>query len=234
MSTGGTISGTPLSDGTFTFTVEVDDSCVPAQSDSQETSITIAPAAGCAAAPNLAITGLPSGIVGSAYSTGVSASDGEGVLSFSIASGNLPDGLGMTSQGQISGTPTLDGTFIFTIGVSDSCVPAQSDEQEVSITIAPDGSSCQEMFLNPLTVDDATVGVFYEHFFGEWVSGGEGDKSFFIAAPTQPPPGMTIDQDSGTLSGTPTTPGVYQFILQVRDECVPPQDEQEIITLTVN
>lgn len=64
-------------------------------------------------------TGVPDGQVGAAYSYTLSTGGTPaGTRVFSIASGALPDGLTLNSStGEISGTPTVAGTYNFTIQV---------------------------------------------------------------------------------------------------------------------
>ena len=58
--------------------------------------------------------------LGVAYNSAVIASGGTGVYRFAI-SGALPSGIGLdTTTGTISGTPIVDGTFSYTVQVTDS------------------------------------------------------------------------------------------------------------------
>jgi hypothetical protein len=57
---------------------------------------------------------LSGGTVGSAYSEELSAR-GNAPITWSVESGSLPDGLSLSSDGTISGTPTKAGTFTFTL-----------------------------------------------------------------------------------------------------------------------
>ncbi|MDR3003531.1 MAG: putative Ig domain-containing protein, partial [Acidovorax sp.] len=74
-------------------------------------------------APTLSITpgNLPAGTVNTAYSQGLTASLGQAPYSYAISAGSLPDGLALNpSTGQITGTPTVSGSFNFTVQATDS------------------------------------------------------------------------------------------------------------------
>ena len=59
--------------------------------------------------------------LGVAYNSTVVASGGTGAYRFAITGGALPGGLALNSAtGTISGTPTADGTFSYTVQVTDS------------------------------------------------------------------------------------------------------------------
>ena len=78
---------------------------------------------------------LPDGKVGKAYSQTLIAT-GTVPITWSIDSGNLPAGLSLNKDsGEISGTPTADGTAKFTVKAGNS---VSSDTKELSITITKD------------------------------------------------------------------------------------------------
>jgi polysaccharide export outer membrane protein len=59
--------------------------------------------------------------LGVAYDSAIVASGGTGAYQFAVIGGALPAGLALNpSSGAISGTPTADGTFSFTVQVTDS------------------------------------------------------------------------------------------------------------------
>jgi polysaccharide biosynthesis/export protein len=59
--------------------------------------------------------------LGVAYNSSVIASGGSGAYQFAIVGGSLPGGIALDpSTGAISGTPTADGTFSYTVQVTDS------------------------------------------------------------------------------------------------------------------
>ena len=101
----GTLSGTPNTVGTWTFTVSVTDGVNTANADYTVivTSITIT-----APASPLTI------VAGAAYSQTLSASGGLAPYFYSVVAGSLPPGL-MLSSGALSGTATQLGAFNFTL-----------------------------------------------------------------------------------------------------------------------
>jgi hypothetical protein len=86
-------------------------------------------------APVITTTSLPSGLVGVAYSQTVQASGGSTPRTFAVTSGALPTGLSLNaSTGEISGTPTVEAAFSFTITVTDAV--SATDDQAFSVSIA--------------------------------------------------------------------------------------------------
>ena len=112
----GQMSGTPVAAGTFTFTVTATDSV----SFSGEKIYTLMVNAPAITIPTVA---LPAGNVGEAYaSTTLSAQGGTSPYSYAVAAGALPDGMSLSAGGEISGTPSVAGTFNFTVAATDSTV----------------------------------------------------------------------------------------------------------------
>jgi hypothetical protein len=113
----GEITGTPSSAGTYSFTARADDSGDPGRSDAQALSIVVAPAT----VLTITTAGLPEGRVGAAYSAGLSASGGLPPYTWAVASGSLPPGVSLVAaSGALTGTPTKQGRYAFTIRVTDS------------------------------------------------------------------------------------------------------------------
>jgi hypothetical protein len=78
-------------------------------------------------------TSLPDAAQNSPYSVTLAASGGTPPYKWSLASGTLPPGLGLSTGGVISGTPTTRGAFSFTVGVTDG---TRSATQALNLTVS--------------------------------------------------------------------------------------------------
>jgi formylglycine-generating enzyme required for sulfatase activity len=122
----GAISGTPTTEGTFTFIVKATNA---AGSKTKQLSITIT-AGGLAITPEE----LPDGRERTAYNQTLTAT-GTKPVTWSIDSGSLPEGLHLAeTTGVISGTPKEADTSTFTVKAVNA---VDSDTKELSITIKP-------------------------------------------------------------------------------------------------
>jgi sugar lactone lactonase YvrE len=135
LSSGGLISGTPTTEGTYYFIVRVDSGD---QFDTQQYSIIINPTS----APQplqITTTSLPSGVQGYSYGATLEATGGVWPRTWSLAGGSLPPGLSLDSGGVISGTPTAEGTSSFTVRVRDKS--GTTATQPLSILISASTST---------------------------------------------------------------------------------------------
>lgn len=81
---------------------------------------------------------LTTGRVDKTYSTTLSASGGTGSYSFALASGALPDGVSLNgSTGVISGTPTKEGDYDFSVTLSDTGISGAEKTANFSIEVEP-------------------------------------------------------------------------------------------------
>jgi hypothetical protein len=125
------VGGTPTKQGTFTFSVHV----TPFGASTPSTNGTYSIAVG--SAPPLTIT-FPSscctaGTVGSSYFQNFFTSGGVGPFTWTVAAGQLPPGVTLTGD-HLGGTPTVAGTFSFTIKVTDSAGDQASEPGRITIS----------------------------------------------------------------------------------------------------
>ena len=112
LSSSGVLSGTPTTLGSFTFTVSAADAngCT----GSRSYTISICPAI------TLSPAALPAGTVGTAYNQTITASGGTSPYSIAVSVGSLPPGLTLSPSGVLSGTPSVPGSFTFTVTAADA------------------------------------------------------------------------------------------------------------------
>jgi len=85
---------------------------------------------------NIVTTDLPSASLATAYAETLVAKGESAPYRWKLEAGNLPDGLELDSlTGVISGTPSVVDSFDFTIKVTDSSSPNNTDTQELYIKV---------------------------------------------------------------------------------------------------
>lgn len=124
----GTVTGAPLTAGTYHFTVKVTNA---EGSDSKALSITVTDNAPAPVEPTVTTESLPGGTIGTAYNAALTAT-GDATIIWSIESGALPDGLTLLSNGAVTGTPSKAGTYIFIVRAANN---AGHVTKELSIVI---------------------------------------------------------------------------------------------------
>ena len=196
-----TISGTPTESGTFAYTVTATGLCLPASLSGTITvnpDTTIALTSGGAIQTlcvNNAITDIVYGVT-----------NGTGVTVTGLPTGVT--GSYVAGVYTISGTPTVSGTFDYTVTTTGLCV-----QQSLSgtITVNPDttltwtsGSDAQTLCEN-----NAITNIVY--------AVGNG-----TATVTGLPTGVTGNYASGvvTISGTPTVAGTFNYTVTTSGLCV--------------
>jgi hypothetical protein len=195
----GTISGTPTTPETATFTVQVKDSAAAVAT--KPLSITIVPAP-------LVITtqSLPAVAKGAAYSQTLVATGGSGGYRWTVSAGNLPTGLTLDASGRISGN--ADGaSSSFTAQVTDNAGTVATKTYTIVVATTP-------TFSGSTTLASGVVATPYSLVVA--VVGGQTPYTFSVIS-GQLPPGLTLNGTTGEIGGRPTQPGTFTFTVQVRD-----------------
>jgi hypothetical protein len=150
-------------------------------------------------------------LAGQPYSQMLTASGGLAPYTFSVTAGALPPGLQLNpASGVLAGTPSTPGSFSFTATARDAngCVGSQAYTQVVNQAV------CPVIGLAPTSLPVMVVGQpFSQSFSG---SGGSAPYSFALTAGNLPP-GLSLNPQTGQLSGTPATAGVFSFTITVTD-----------------
>jgi hypothetical protein len=197
LSSTGVIAGTPTQAGNFALTVVARDIWGASVAANYTLAIT----------QKLLITtqSLPDGKIGTPYPVGQSivATGGKPPYTFS-ETGSFPTGLALNaSTGAITGTPTQGGRDTFTAKVTDSA--GNTATQNLVINIV-------SIVFTTTTLPNGIVGTPYSQAIS--VTGAV--TPAFTVDSGAPPGGITLGA-TGTLSGTPTAVGLFQFVVRVTD-----------------
>jgi hypothetical protein len=136
-------------------------------------------------------------------------------VKFNVVAGRIPPGTTLFTQGVssggITGRPTTEGLFAFTIEVQDQT--GARDTESFSIRIGPP---------RPLVITNQSdqlasgvVGQFYccGNLFAD---GGVPDYTWTLRSGALPP-GLRLTASPGRITGTPTTRGTFSFLVRVTD-----------------
>jgi uncharacterized protein YhjY with autotransporter beta-barrel domain len=200
-----TFSGTPTQSGTFNISVTATDSTGgTAATVTNNYTLTIA-------APSLTLTPatVPAGTAGVAYSQAFTASGGIAPYTYAISAGALPAGLSFTAGGLLSGTPTVAGTFNFSVTATDSTT-GTAGTVTVAYTLT---LSVPTIVVNPPVLPNAVLSVPYNHVIN--AVGGTQPYTFAVTAGALPA-GVTLGTD-GTISGAATVTGAFNFTITATD-----------------
>ncbi len=217
----GILSGTPTASGTFILTVQINDS----SGLTATRQFTFSVSTGL----SVLTTTLPNGSVGTVYPTqNLSAGGGQPPYRWTIPTGKLPPGLTLDGVfGRISGTPTANGNYPFTITVTDN--QSNTATGNLSITVGAGVT----ITISPATLTAGTVGTVYSQSLT--ASGGTAPYAWtLVSTPNGAstlPPGLTLNGATGAITGTPTTAGTYTFTVQATDSTQ--ASGQQAISLTI-
>ncbi len=131
--------------------------------------------------------------------TAITQSGGTNPATFTVTSGSLPPGLGLTSTGTLSGTPTALGTFGFTITATDANGFTGARAYSIAV-VSPT--------MQPPVLPGGTVGITYPTTTMS-VTSVTPPVTFLIVSGALPS-GLTLTV-AGVLSGTPTVAGTFDF-----------------------
>ena len=166
----GVISGTPTVTGTSNFIVQVTDA--NSATDIQALSIVVNPVA-----PVISTTLLANATQASSYSKTLTVSGGVSPFTWSVVSGTLPAGLSLNSStGVVSGIPTVQGTSIFTVQVTDAALATDTQALSILVNAVP--------VITSSTLPDATQASVYNQVLT--LSGGTGPFSWSVASGSLP------------------------------------------------
>jgi hypothetical protein len=195
LSSAGVLSGTPSSPGMFSFTVLASD--LLGVSTTQNYTVTINPVL------SLSSTTLPAWTANQGYTQSIKAAGGTGTLTFSTT-GTLPTGLTLSATGTMSGTPTVPGSYPFSVTITDMVGASITASYTVVINPVP--------AITTTALPGGALGQPYNQPI--LLSGGTAPYTFGVTGSL---PSGVILNSGGMLTGTPSGTGTYSFTVSVTD-----------------
>lgn len=197
LSDGGVLSGTPTAVATYTFTVRsLSTTSAIIYADRTFTQTTVPLPIWVSAGG--AYTDVPQGVA--ITSVQLSATYG---VSYALSSGALPTGISLSPGGLLSGTPTVSGSYSWTVRVTGSATNATADRSFTQlIATIPAWSTSPSL---PNTAQNIA--------YSTTVSASPANPNGYSLVGGSLPVGSLNAQ--GTYSGTPPTLATYNFTVRV-------------------
>lgn len=126
---------------------------------------------------------------------------------FSVATGAMPQGLTLSSNGVVSGVPMESGDFSFTIGATNAFGCAEA--QVVTLAVR-----CRIISLSPITLPDAHPAIPFTQTFT--ATGGTPPYRYTLTQ-NQLPDNFKINTNTGVLTGIPLSLDTYTFTIRATD-----------------
>ncbi|MFO0799159.1 MAG: Ig-like domain-containing protein [Gemmataceae bacterium] len=141
---------------------------------------------------------LPDPVLSTTYNQTITASGGSNTFTFSVSAGALPDGLTLSGAGALTGTPTLSGTYNFTVRATDAFGSTGTRSYTLVVPLV----------LSPAGLPNGTQGVAYSQTVT--VAGGVAPYLFSVSTGALPD-GLTLDANSGAITGMPSVANTFNF-----------------------
>jgi large repetitive protein len=153
---------------------------------------------------------LPGGLTGINYSTQLFYTGGHAPVTWAVNTGALPPGLALNpGTGLIAGRPATVGNFTFTVRVTDADnMTAVSSALNLSITPGPLG------VIDTGTIAAGATGVNYSYLLRG--TGGATPYTWSLDSGALPT-GLALNPATGAITGKPTVPGAYDFVVKITD-----------------
>lgn len=223
LSTQGELSGKPTAAGDFRVTVEVVDQDGTPQHASQELSVRIRPVLRLAGPGVLAYFES-----GKDYKEQLSVTGGKPPYTFELVSGSTPSGIVLREDvGQVDGKSSDSDTPPFDVRVTDSDDPPQTAIRRLQLTSI--ACSSTKVCIKSSATPDARVGSPYTYA----LQSAPTSVTWSVVDAAKLPPGITLNSDTGVLSGTPTLPGTYDFTVSGATGLLGPATSSRTLTMTV-
>lgn len=158
----------------------------------------------------------PNGTQGVSYSNpvGFTGVSGSSYTFTATTPSQLPPGLTLATNGTVSGTPTVSGSYNFNVAIQDTVLKIPVGTHQYTLVVATN------LAATPGPLPFGIVGVDYKNGTSTISipapTGGSTPYSYVPQNAGALPPGLTLNPD-GTITGTPTASGTYTFTVTITD-----------------
>jgi hypothetical protein len=214
LSSAGILSGTPTSEGSYTFVVRAQGGGGAVDTETEtlvvrQPVVVSSPLQGPAQKSEV---GVP-------FTAAQTATGGNGTFTWALSSGSLPAGLELAADGTISGTPAVPGRFALVVRVTDG----EGRVATVNGTLVV----AAKLAIKTLKLKLAKVGRAYRVKVA--TVGGVAPTVWTVRGKL--PAGVKFVKKTGTFIGTPRKAGKYRLTLQAVDSLA--VKAQKTLTLVV-
>ena len=203
-----TLTGTPTASGSFVSKLKFTDSL--GATSFQERFMDVSGSAGAVSIT----TGYDLGVVGNGvpYSRTLTATGATTYVWTVEEPLNLPPGISLSSAGVLSGTPTANGIYSFLVKAANISSPAVNfGLQRFTLKVVPEG----DVFIWDTSSNLPFGNVGTPYSFQIQASGDPDDIEARLAYGSFMPPGLSLNLMDGFITGTPTSPGNFQFTVEI-------------------
>jgi len=127
---------------------------------------------------------------------------------WSVIGGSLPPGLSLSPSGNLNGTLSTAGTYTFLVSAADMSNGSNAGYRQFVMTVTPIGLT------TATTLPYGNVGASYNQTLA--ATGSVGALTWALASFNYLPPGLNLSSN-GSISGTPTQTGQFQFTINATD-----------------
>lgn len=157
---------------------------------------------------------LSNGRIGASYSQTLTASGGAAPYSFSVSSGSLPPGLTLSSSGTISGIPTAEGTYAFSVKAVDSEQCSANSAYTIFISaVDPPVVSYMVKKGNPFRI--IVYGSNFQNYIAVYINGYQWSTGYIVGTTK-----IVLKGGASLKALVPkNTPTTFRFVNQDGGEC---------------
>jgi len=127
-------------------------------------------------------------------------------VTYAVTTGSPPTGITLSGIGTLTGTPTVKGSFTFSVRATVFLVGSTTQSLTMTINAPPSFTTTSLLDGQVNQAYSATVGL----------TGGTAPYGFVVWTGALPP-GLALNNLTGAITGTPTTKGDHGFVVRGTD-----------------